>query len=319
MPEIIVVAGASGSGKSFLAEAIRDLEPGVVLIKKKTNRAKRDYEDGKEEQADLIFDYSQGAFDDCEYRYNYAGKIYGFRKDDISSSLDRGESPVIIVRDSTVIGRLIEDFPGKVLVLFLRSAFHGEALRDALAQRGLADIEVEERLKRDELDIQQYVGFHELYDAVILNDYNPENLLTQARKQLYKFRNRNFVVKNYAFLIMPFDSSMDEEHNAIISAPRMSSRPQTHIERIDSIIGDYKINDKILACINKSEFVIADLSMERQNVYFELGYARGVGKEVFSVARRGTKLHFDIQNFRVEFYTGPVDLQRRVAHYLDGR
>ena len=319
MPEIIVIAGASGSGKSFLADNIRDLEPGVVLIKKKTNRPMREYEKIEAGQSDLIFDYTDGAFSKCEYRYTYAGYLYGFSKLDIENALQNGGSPIVIVRDSTIIQRIISDFPSRVLTMYLRSAFDGERLEKVLAQKGVSDIDREERLKRDELDIQQFVGSLEIYDAVILNDYNPETLITQARKQLQKFRSRRYVVDGYVFLIMPINDSMEEEHNAIIGAPAHIKAKSYHIERVDTIRGDYKINDQIIACINKAELIIADLSQERQNVYFELGYARGVGKEVLSVARKGTKLHFDINGFKTEFYTGPMDLQKKVVDYLRAR
>jgi hypothetical protein len=57
--------------------------------------------------------------------------------------------------------------------------------------------------------------------------------------------------------------------------------------------------------IEKAEFIICDLSNERPNVYYELGYAHGVGNQsnrVFLTAAAQTHLHFDIAPFRVHFY-----------------
>jgi hypothetical protein len=49
--------------------------------------------------------------------------------------------------------------------------------------------------------------------------------------------------------------------------------------------------------IEISRFVVVDLTHERPNVYFELGYARGLDKTVVSIARQGTMIHFDVKDW----------------------
>lgn len=52
--------------------------------------------------------------------------------------------------------------------------------------------------------------------------------------------------------------------------------------------GDYRITDRILASIQRAGLVVVDLTQDRPNVYFELGYARGLGKTVVTIMREGT-------------------------------
>ena len=58
-------------------------------------------------------------------------------------------------------------------------------------------------------------------------------------------------------------------------------------ERIDEDERNERITDRMLNAINKAEFVIVDLTNERPNVFFEAGYAHGLGKIPIYVARDG--------------------------------
>ena len=163
------------------------------------------------------------------------------------------------------------------------------------------------------------MNFRDVYVPLIPNEYNPSKFIENFRRELNKFRLRNVVVPNYVFLMMAFDQEMDEVHQAIIQAPRLSSNPYIHIQRIDSVPGDYDIYEEIISCINKSDFLIADLTLGRPNVYFELGYARGIGREVLTLAREGTNLHFDIRGRKASFYKGPIGAQKAVIEHIESR
>jgi nucleoside 2-deoxyribosyltransferase len=50
--------------------------------------------------------------------------------------------------------------------------------------------------------------------------------------------------------------------------------------RVDEIEHSGKITELILEKIEKSRFLVCDLTAERPNVYYELGYAHGLKKDV---------------------------------------
>ena len=55
------------------------------------------------------------------------------------------------------------------------------------------------------------------------------------------------------------------------------------------------IPEKVHQLINCAEFIIADLSDPTLNVYYEVGYARALGKRVLVICKKGTVLQVDIQ------------------------
>ncbi len=73
-------------------------------------------------------------------------------------------------------------------------------------------------------------------------------------------------------------------------------------ERVDEKVISGSILDHIRAGIESADFVVADLSGERPNVYLEVGYAWALKKRVLILAREGTRLHFDVAHHRCIFY-----------------
>ena len=70
-------------------------------------------------------------------------------------------------------------------------------------------------------------------------------------------------------------------------------------ERIDQHQHNNRIDDEIIAMIRKSKFVVADFTGGRGGVYFEAGYALGLGLPVvWTVRKRALKrIHFDTRQY----------------------
>lgn len=64
--------------------------------------------------------------------------------------------------------------------------------------------------------------------------------------------------------------------------------------RVDQIQHNATVTPEILRQIERSVFVIADLTGEKPNVYYEVGYAHRADKEVILVSKRDTAIHFDV-------------------------
>lgn len=79
-----------------------------------------------------------------------------------------------------------------------------------------------------------------------------------------------------------------------------------------------KIDDKILEEIKKSAFLVADLTEHRNGVYFEAGYAKGLGLPVIWTCRDDHKsgLHFDIRQYNCILWHGADDLREKLKNAI---
>jgi nucleoside 2-deoxyribosyltransferase len=72
-------------------------------------------------------------------------------------------------------------------------------------------------------------------------------------------------------------------------------------DRIDRIHHNNKIDDEIIAMIRKSRFVVADLTGNRGGVYFEAGFAIGLGTPVVWTVRSDHLPHVHFDNRQYNF------------------
>ena len=119
------------------------------------------------------------------------------------------------------------------------------------------------------------------------------------------------------FVIMPFSGQdMDDVYSAIRDE---CAKLALHAQRVDDNTGSGIVLGEITMLIDRAEFLICDLTRDRPNVYYELGYAHGAGNEapeILLIAREGTTLHFDIAPLRVQYYSTTEALRKMLADQL---
>lgn len=89
------------------------------------------------------------------------------------------------------------------------------------------------------------------------------------------------------------------------------------------------ITDRILAEIRRSRFVVAELTYHNRGVYFEAGYAKGLGIPVYFVVkegftsqnplddRNGKRIHFDIAQVMYRKWKSPEDLEAQLKDWIE--
>lgn len=89
--------------------------------------------------------------------------------------------------------------------------------------------------------------------------------------------------------------------------------------RMDKIEHINRIDDEIINQINTSKFIVADFTGHRGGVYFEAGYALGIGLPVFWTCRKChmADLHFDIRQFNCIAWENPAELASRLRVRLE--
>lgn len=110
------------------------------------------------------------------------------------------------------------------------------------------------------------------------------------------------------FVAMWFDSSMEASYTNGIQTACLKAgyRPI----RVDKEPHNGDITDRIINDINSTRFTIADLTGDRGGVYYEAGYARGIGKEVILCCRSDSfpGVHFDLNHINIVVWDNPEDL-----------
>lgn len=81
--------------------------------------------------------------------------------------------------------------------------------------------------------------------------------------------------------------------------------------RVDSDEHVDRIDDRIIADIRKSRFVVADFTQHKAGVYFEAGFAMGLGLPVIWTCRKEdmAELHFDIRQYNCIDWNSVADLE----------
>lgn len=102
---------------------------------------------------------------------------------------------------------------------------------------------------------------------------------------------------NTAFVIMPINPNIPELEDVYNAVQEVCQKFGISATRADLIEHQENITDVVLRQIRECEFLIADLSHERPNVYYEVGYAHALGKRPILFRKAGTQLHFDLAGF----------------------
>jgi len=103
------------------------------------------------------------------------------------------------------------------------------------------------------------------------------------------------------FVAMWFDGTMNQAHLAIESGIRNAGYKPF---RVDQKEHNNDITDEIVARIRGSKFLVADLTNHRNGVYYEAGFAKGLGLEVVWLCRKSDEKgrHFDIRQLSTIFW-----------------
>jgi len=88
--------------------------------------------------------------------------------------------------------------------------------------------------------------------------------------------------------------------------------------RIDKVQHNDKICDRILAEIRRSRFLLADFTGHRGGVYFEAGFAMGLGIPVIYTCRRDhmKDAHFDTNHYNHIVWTDGADLAEQLRNRI---
>jgi len=88
--------------------------------------------------------------------------------------------------------------------------------------------------------------------------------------------------------------------------------------RVDSEPHSERIDAKIISEIKNSRFVVADVTEQKRGVYFEAGYAQGLGLPVIWCVRKDDleNVHFDTRQYNHIVWEDPDDLENQLFDFI---
>jgi hypothetical protein len=121
--------------------------------------------------------------------------------------------------------------------------------------------------------------------------------------------------KKQVFVIMKFgDKHLDSAYEGVIK-PLIKEFGYTPL-RIDEVQDSGKITDQVLEAIATSRYVLADLSGERPNCYYESGFSHALGKEIIFTIRKSDPIHFDLAGYRFIQWDTEAELRARLRERM---
>lgn len=197
--------------------------------------------------------------------------------------------------------------------------------------QGLASVETVALADRTKLWIEaasetEYNAFRDiLVDAGIINIQRPERVRLDfaAHERMDKIRSGTSDIAQ-AFVAMWFSPIMDEAYARGIEPALLKAG--YHAQRIDRKEHANKIDDEIIAEIKRSKFMVADFTCElvgnapalqavaRGGVYYEAGYAQGLGLPVIWSVRADlvAHVHFDTRQYNHIVWNDPAELEGKL-------
>ncbi|MDP2756853.1 MAG: hypothetical protein ACYC5W_18645 [Thauera sp.] len=200
---------------------------------------------------------------------------------------------------------LLTDYPGKEVILIpehaisLAWAQNENELRyylKSLMERGL--LEMSGAGKRS------------------LSDPLHQMVITATGWEHLERNDSNLASKTQAFVAMSFDKALLPAYeNAIALAIEATGyRPY----RVDSSPHLDRIDAKIIAEIRNSRFVVADVTQQKSGVYYEAGFAYGLGLPVLWCVRHDDlkNVHFDTRQYNHIVWESEPDLREKLENFI---
>ena len=256
MGRLIIVAGASGAGKSFFLQCWEKHDAYAQVIKKYVSEdrvpRKREVLTG---ESDLIFSkkydpttkegrkwydehypgiavsenlqFAERSFGlpyeiNNPFMYQYGDTYYEIDRVSLEDALRKGLNPIVIVRDFDVIAYLLKQYESPFLI-YVQSILSGIDLYDALKKFQESEIDISERMRRTFSDLEEFSDHMKQlpYFRIVLNDFVDKkgSIIVRQIKDIYGKHIANFMKrKKSIFLIQSYSDGKALVRNAIVTA-----------------------------------------------------------------------------------------------------
>lgn len=210
----------------------------------------------------------------------------------------------------------LKDFPTSAFEILDRSLLNIAAQIEHPAEQVFIEEEEKELFFSSDIDQLMYVT-NQLFKLGYITEMNspnePINIETRGWEKIEELKRKPAGDINQVFVAMWFNDSTKEFYeNGIEKAIEENNKYKAL--RVDKLEHNNKICDQIIAELKRSKFIVADFSGERGGVYFEAGFAQGIGIPVIWTVHESwkDKLHFDTRQYNHIIYKDADELYNKL-------
>ncbi|MGA3332705.1 MAG: hypothetical protein ABSC62_00930 [Terracidiphilus sp.] len=146
----------------------------------------------------------------------------------------------------------------------------------------------------------------------LLKSRNPR----RQRPKVFQLPEFESIENNLVSVMMPFDAKIDSVYGVLresVDAAGLRCRRADEIWENPAIIQD------VVSLIDKSKVVICDCTGRNPNVFYEIGIAHTLGRDVILITQSDTDVPFDLRHLRYIKYANNADGLRTLKSQLESR
>ncbi|MDD5391129.1 MAG: hypothetical protein PHD37_17470 [Gallionellaceae bacterium] len=114
----------------------------------------------------------------------------------------------------------------------------------------------------------------------------------------------------FAFVLMPFDKTFDDIYK--LGIKETATALGILAERVDEQIFSEGILERIYRQIELADLIVADMTGQNPNVFYEVGYAHAKGKLCILLTQRAEDIPFDLKHHRHIVYGSSIGQLRNL-------
>lgn len=142
-------------------------------------------------------------------------------------------------------------------------------------------------------------GHWAIKDVDLFRSLVPIYLLRRYHPRVFHIPEDDTVDDSLVSVMMPMDARLDLVYSTICE---VAAEFEMDCKRADDIWESHAIMEDVVSLIFRSRMVIVDCSNDNPNVYYEMGIAHTLGRDVIPISQSDNRIPFDIAHHRVHKY-----------------
>lgn len=114
----------------------------------------------------------------------------------------------------------------------------------------------------------------------------------------------SFYSKPFVFVLMPFNEAFTDIYK--LGIKKTAEETGLRAERVDEQLYSEPMLERIYRQIDAADIIVADMSGQNPNVFYEVGYAHAKGKLCILLTQNTTDIPFDLKQHRHIVYGGSI-------------